>query len=76
MVRLRHVLACGTDNADLIAEYWQRWIVNDSWTYTADLQPFVQSAPQNSSQRTLLVFYGLDTIANIVGIHISDSSKP
>ena len=54
-------------DTDCDEEYWQRWIVNDSWTYTADLEPFTHSVPQNSSLRTLLVFYGLDTIANIVG---------
>lgn len=73
-VRLRCVVAA-PNNADNIVEYWQRWIVNDRWTYTADLTPFVQSVPQNSSQHTLLVFYGLDTIANIVGIFNSGSTK-
>lgn len=63
------------NDADDIVEYWQRWIVNDSWTYTADLTPFAQSVAQNSSQHTLLVFYGLDTIANIVGTLMSNSTK-
>lgn len=63
-----------TYDADCVEEYWQRWIVNDSWTYTADLQPFLRSVPQSPSQRTLLVFYGLDTVANIVGISDFSSS--
>jgi beta-mannosidase len=47
-------------------EYTQRWIVNDNWTYTADLTPFQQGYKNDPSDRTLLVFYGIDTIANIV----------
>ncbi|KAA1472783.1 glycoside hydrolase [Dentipellis sp. KUC8613] len=46
-------------------DYNQRWIVNDNWTYTADISPFLKSGSQNSSDKTLLVFYGIDTIANI-----------
>ncbi|KAE9405255.1 hypothetical protein BT96DRAFT_916211 [Gymnopus androsaceus JB14] len=37
----------------------------DNWTYTADLSPFFATTSANSSEQTLLVFYGLDTIANI-----------
>jgi len=48
-----------------INEVLQRWIVNDSWTYTADLTPFTQSVPSSPFSKTLLVFYGIDTIANI-----------
>ena len=46
-------------------DFTQRWIINDNWTYTADLRPlFSQISKQKA--RTLLVFYGIDTIANIV----------
>jgi hypothetical protein len=37
----------------------------DNWTYTADLSPVFASGLRSSDQ-VLLVFYGLDTIANIV----------
>ncbi|EPQ57150.1 glycoside hydrolase family 2 protein [Gloeophyllum trabeum ATCC 11539] len=43
----------------------QRWIVNDNWTYTADLTPFTSTYAHTPGERALLVFYGLDTIANI-----------
>ncbi|EPQ57141.1 glycoside hydrolase [Gloeophyllum trabeum ATCC 11539] len=43
----------------------QRWIVNDNWTYTADLTPFTSTRNHTPGERALLVFYGLDTIANI-----------
>ncbi|KZT29074.1 glycoside hydrolase family 2 protein [Neolentinus lepideus HHB14362 ss-1] len=43
----------------------QRWIVNDNWTYTADLTPFTSTYAHTPGERVLLVFYGLDTIANI-----------
>ncbi|KAI0075653.1 glycoside hydrolase family 2 protein [Panus rudis PR-1116 ss-1] len=43
-------------------EFTQRWVLNDNWTYTADLTPFTQNL---TSERALLVFYGIDTIANI-----------
>ncbi|RPD64762.1 glycoside hydrolase [Lentinus tigrinus ALCF2SS1-6] len=46
-----------------INDFTQRWIVNDNWTYTADLTPF--SANLTNDTTTLLVFYGIDTIANI-----------
>ena len=46
-------------------DFTQRWITNDNWTYTADLTPAV-SALRDTSDPTLLVFYGLDTVANIV----------
>jgi hypothetical protein len=45
-------------------EFTQRWIVNDNWTYTADLSPLINASHAN--EKTLLVFYGLDTVANIV----------
>ncbi|TFK54547.1 glycoside hydrolase family 2 protein [Heliocybe sulcata] len=43
----------------------QRWIVSDNWTYTADLTPFTSTYAHTPGERALLVFYGLDTIANI-----------
>lgn len=48
---------CGTD-------FSQRWIINDDWTYTADLTPLTQN--MSADARALLVFFGIDTIANIV----------
>lgn len=45
-------------------EFTQRWIVDDNWTYTADLSSILKK--ESKSEKTLLVFYGLDTIANIV----------
>ncbi|GJE92630.1 glycoside hydrolase family 2 protein [Phanerochaete sordida] len=46
-----------------INEFTQRWIVDDNWTYTADLSSILKK--ESKSEKTLLVFYGLDTIANI-----------
>ncbi|KAI0370038.1 glycoside hydrolase [Pilatotrama ljubarskyi] len=46
-----------------INDFTQRWIVNDNWTYTADLAPLTQNL--SADTRALLVFYGIDTIANI-----------
>lgn len=51
--------------AHVSLDFTQRWIINDNWTYTADLSPLVSQAFK-SKARTLLVFYGIDTIANIV----------
>ncbi|KDQ55681.1 glycoside hydrolase family 2 protein [Jaapia argillacea MUCL 33604] len=48
-----------------INDYTQRWIVNDNWTYTADLTPFTKVPAATPGEKTLLVFYGIDTIANI-----------
>ncbi|KAJ3551099.1 hypothetical protein NM688_g4934 [Phlebia brevispora] len=54
-----------------INEFTQRWIVNDNWTYTADLTPFIhtlqgsEASDTPQAERALLVFYGIDTIANI-----------
>ncbi|PCH35835.1 glycoside hydrolase family 2 protein [Wolfiporia cocos MD-104 SS10] len=39
--------------------------INGFWTYTADTTPFTEAVGTNPFSRTLLVFYGLDTIANI-----------
>lgn len=52
----------------LSVDFTQRWIVDDNWTYTADLTP-VLSRKENS-EKNVLVFYGLDTVANIVHIGV------
>ncbi|KAH7925650.1 glycoside hydrolase family 2 protein [Leucogyrophana mollusca] len=50
-----------------VNEYTQRWVVDDNWTYTADLAPFMHTRTQleGADEKTLLVFYGIDTVANI-----------
>lgn len=48
-----------------INEFTERWVINDNWTYTADLTPFTQTHQINASAKTFLVFYGIDTIASI-----------
>ncbi|XP_006457264.1 hypothetical protein AGABI2DRAFT_188899 [Agaricus bisporus var. bisporus H97] len=48
-----------------INDFTQRWIAEENWTYKADITPFLQSSAFQSSNKTLLVFYGIDTIANI-----------
>ncbi|KAI0047909.1 glycoside hydrolase family 2 protein [Auriscalpium vulgare] len=54
-----------------VNDFTQRWIVDDNWTYTADISPFLRSFPKVANQKTLLVFYGIDTIANItLGNHL------
>ena len=45
-------------------DFTQRWIVNDNWTYTADITPLTHNLTKD--QTALLVFYGIDTVANIV----------
>jgi beta-mannosidase len=50
----------------IVAELTERWVANDNWTYTADLTPFIQEYKEEASGKTLLIFYGIDTIANIV----------
>ncbi|KAF8525862.1 glycoside hydrolase [Hysterangium stoloniferum] len=47
-----------------INDFTQRWIWMDNWTYTADITPFIDTM-DNQSQSTILIFHGLDTIANI-----------
>ncbi|KAJ6574531.1 glycoside hydrolase family 2 protein [Mycena capillaripes] len=47
-----------------INDFTERWVFMDNWTYTADLAPMLGS-PVNASNQVLLVFHGLDTIANI-----------
>ncbi|KAJ3556228.1 hypothetical protein NP233_g12026 [Leucocoprinus birnbaumii] len=48
-----------------INDFTERWIVDDNWTYTGDISPFLKSTTFKNSKKTLLVFYGIDTIANI-----------
>ncbi|KAF5385855.1 hypothetical protein D9615_002685 [Tricholomella constricta] len=53
-----------------INDFTQRWIIDDNWTYTADLLPFTRTLDPEENQATFLVFYGIDTVANIsVGGH-------
>ncbi|GLB44993.1 putative glycoside hydrolase family 2 protein [Lyophyllum shimeji] len=54
-----------------INDFTQRWIIDDNWTYTADLTPLAGALNSSGEkQTTLLVFYGIDTVANIsVGGH-------
>ncbi|KAG6916247.1 hypothetical protein DXG01_007744 [Tephrocybe rancida] len=60
-------LAPGFEELKITTDFTQRWIVDDNWTYTADLTPFSRSLNLSSTaqQTTLLVFYGIDTVANI-----------
>lgn len=57
---------CKSFTHSLVAEFTERWIVNDNWTYTADLTPFTQNYKEDAFRKTFLIFYGIDTIANIV----------
>lgn len=61
--------ACSHERKD----FTQRWIVTDNWTYTADVTPFL-SAQNGTADATLLVFYGIDTVANIVSVRIVSST--
>ena len=49
-------------------DFTERWIVTDpAWIYTADLTPILNEYAQGvSTNKVLLVFYGLDTVATIV----------
>lgn len=49
----------------LFVDFTQRWVWFDNWTYTADVTPFL-STLEKEPQDTMLLFYGLDTVANIV----------
>ncbi|KAG6839869.1 hypothetical protein C0991_010981, partial [Blastosporella zonata] len=49
-----------------INDFTQRWVVDDNWTYTADLAPFRRTLDPKGGQTTLLVLYGIDTVANVV----------
>lgn len=52
-------------------DFTERWVVNENWTYTADLTPFTLSLNSTAPETTLLLFYGIDTIANIVSYSIA-----
>ncbi|KAJ7461141.1 glycoside hydrolase family 2 protein [Mycena latifolia] len=45
-------------------DFTERWVFMDNWTYTADLAPVIESG-LDAADQILLVFYGLDTVANI-----------
>ncbi|KAJ7690198.1 glycoside hydrolase [Mycena rosella] len=45
-------------------DFTERWVFMDNWTYTADLAPIIGSG-LDAADQILLVFHGLDTIANI-----------
>ncbi|EIW76704.1 glycoside hydrolase family 2 protein [Coniophora puteana RWD-64-598 SS2] len=45
-----------------INEFTERWVWADNWTYTADMSSAVSSGSNDTS---LLVFYGIDTVADI-----------
>ncbi|KAJ7662697.1 glycoside hydrolase family 2 protein [Mycena polygramma] len=47
-----------------INDFTERWVFMDNWTYTADLSPLLTGDLKDAGQ-ILLVFNGLDTIANI-----------
>ncbi|KAJ7088165.1 glycoside hydrolase family 2 protein [Mycena epipterygia] len=47
-----------------INDFTERWVFMDNWTYTADIAP-VLSSGLTAADQILLVFHGLDTIANI-----------
>lgn len=48
-------------------DFTERWVIYDNWTYTADLTQFESTLPNDESGKRVLVFFGLDTVANIVG---------
>ncbi|KAI0644693.1 glycoside hydrolase family 2 protein [Trametes meyenii] len=49
-----------------INDVTQRWVVTDNWVYQANLSTFVHERSQSKDgEKTLLVFYGLDTVATI-----------
>ena len=54
----------------MYVDFTQRWIVNDNWTYTADITPLTQNLTKD--QTALLVFYGIDTIANVVSLSLRE----
>ncbi|KAJ7480334.1 glycoside hydrolase family 2 protein [Mycena galericulata] len=47
-----------------INDFTERWVFMDNWTYTADLAPALGSS-FDAADQILLLFHGLDTIANI-----------
>ncbi|KAF8971934.1 glycoside hydrolase superfamily [Flammula alnicola] len=48
-----------------VNDFTERWVVDENWTYSADISPFLKSDAFRNAKQTLLVFYGIDTIANI-----------
>ncbi|KAF7369407.1 putative glycoside hydrolase family 2 protein [Mycena venus] len=58
-----------------INDFTERWVFLDNWTYTADLAP-VLSSSTNASDQLLLVFHGLDTIANIAALIQTVADRP
>jgi len=50
-----------------MVDFTERWVADENWTYTADISPWRRKIGNQPSEKTLLVFYGIDTIANIVG---------
>ncbi|KAF9258872.1 glycoside hydrolase family 2 protein [Marasmius fiardii PR-910] len=63
-----------------INDFTERWVAEENWTYTADLAPFFNTLNSSSSTQTLLVFWGIDTIANIVNTynlpHLTFAGQP
>lgn len=52
------------------SDFTQRWVVNDNWTYTADLTPILKDYNSAERQTNLLIFYGIDTVATIVSLRV------
>ncbi|KAK7023298.1 glycoside hydrolase family 2 protein [Favolaschia claudopus] len=48
-----------------INDFTERWVFQDNWTYTADLTPLLTGGEIQSTDQLLLVFHGIDTVANI-----------
>ena len=48
--------------------------MNDNWTYAADLIPILKDYRSTEKQTNLLIFYGIDTVANIVSSVAFDSN--
>ncbi|KAK2460186.1 hypothetical protein APHAL10511_007777 [Amanita phalloides] len=48
-----------------INDFTERWVVNENWTYTADLSPILNEYHATQKQTNLLIFYGIDTIATV-----------
>ena len=67
MVCIVYTIAPRNDSR-VVLDFTERWVANESiWTYTADLARLnITSGHGDVSDKTLLVFYGIDTIANIV----------
>ena len=59
MINLAH-----PDHASEFVDFTERWITDTNWVYTADMTPFTKTLTRDNST-VLLVFYGIDTVANI-----------